>query len=123
LRCRDKLAYGLALGFIALAAHAETVDLFCQVAGATGGNGLNVSIDLASGTAVAWPTWSSRQNVAVSQATITADQVTWGQIINNAPQYTLDRRSGVLNQLSQNQMGGPFAVVTSFSCKRQTPVL
>jgi hypothetical protein len=104
-------------------AEAATIDLFCQQSGASGGYGLNVSIDTTASTAVAWTTGFKRTDVPLSRATITTDQVTWGQPVNNAPQYTLDRNSGALIQLSPNRMGGPFAVSETLSCRKATPVL
>ena len=119
--------YWLALGLVALAAQPSfaepaTVDLVCQASGATGGYGLNVSIDMTASTATVWSTAQARKDVSASRATITADQVTWGQVVVNAPQFTLDRHSGALNIASPNQMGGPFAVVETWSCKKATPV-
>lgn len=114
-------AYGLMFVLVSSGAHAETVDLFCQQSGATGGYGLNVSIDMTASTAAVWTSGSSPQ--PGSQATITDDQVTWGETIVNAPQYTLDRKSGTLTVISPNQMGGPFAISTSFACRKDTPVL
>ena len=121
LRLRH-FTYGLAFACAASAAHADTIDLFCQQSGATGAYGLNVSIDMTAGTAAAWTTDFSRKDVPASPATITADKVTWGPLVVNAPAYTLDRNSGALTQYSPNQMGGPFAVSTEWSCKKATPV-
>jgi hypothetical protein len=117
-----RVVVGLALGLTASVVQAETVDLFCQVSGATGASGLYVSIDMAASTAAVWGTGTSRQNAEVSPATITDDLVTWGPMVVNAPKYHLDRRSGLLESYSPNQMGGPFAVATDWNCKKDTPV-
>lgn len=103
-------------------AEAATIDLLCHQGGATGAWGLNVSIDTTASTAAAWTTDSARKDARTSPATITADKVTWGPLVVNAPAYTLDRNSGALTQNSPNQMGGPFAASTEWSCKKVTPV-
>jgi hypothetical protein len=122
-----RFTYGLALVWGVLTAQsslaaADTVDLFCQPSGATGGYGLNLSIDMAASTGTVWSPGQTRKDVSASRATITADRVTWGPLVVNAPQYTLDRNSGTLNIASPNQMGGPFAVVVTWSCRKTTPV-
>jgi hypothetical protein len=94
LRCS---AFVVALVSVGSAAHADTIDLVCQQNGAS--YGLDVIIDTTASTAVAWSSGSSRQGQPVNQGTITEDQVTWGPSIVNAPQFTLDRKSGVLTML------------------------
>jgi hypothetical protein len=122
-----RFTYGLAFVLVASAAQsslaeAATINLFCHQGGATGAWGLNVSIDTTASTAVAWTTDYSRKDVPASRATITADKMTWGPLVVNAPAYTLDRNSGALTQYSLNQMGGSLAASTEWSCKKTTPV-
>jgi hypothetical protein len=110
----------LALGLLAASsAQADTVDLLCRPA--AGGPSVNISVDMVASTAAAWTSGLARKDGVSGSAMITADQITWGPLVANAPAYTLDRNSGALTILSPSEMGTPYAV--AYMCKRSTPVL